>query len=367
MLRRLALEMQSAPGGLKGNIIAGDKLEAIFRDYFKQELEHPDPRNAAREMVRQLRERNYILCQLGQDNFAFVHRTFLEYFCASALVRQSLREASSLEFLKTQVFAPHWRDESWHEVLRLIAGMDDQLPVEHVAKIIDFLLKRKGEKHRFHNIFLAANCCLEVRNPHALSATRTRVTNVLMRLIQTIRSKVSYETDDETDDTTQKYIEQMIEETDRSLVKKSIRFLANEQLFDTAKEWLEGQVLKNNDWMVRQIAVQELAVRWKDDPATLPLLKERAAQDEKGYVRKAALQELVRGWKDDPATLPWLKERAAQDEEGYVRSAALQELVRGWKDDPSTLPLLRERAENDPTPWLREQASRLADEIEARG
>jgi hypothetical protein len=50
MLRRLALEMQSAPEGLKGNIIAGDKLEALFRDYFKQELEHPKPRKAAREM-----------------------------------------------------------------------------------------------------------------------------------------------------------------------------------------------------------------------------------------------------------------------------------------------------------------------------
>ncbi|MFN8003414.1 MAG: hypothetical protein U0X75_20635 [Acidobacteriota bacterium] len=62
MLRRLALRMQNAPGGLKGNLIAGDELKRLFRDYFKQELEHPDPRNAAREMVQQLRERNYILC-----------------------------------------------------------------------------------------------------------------------------------------------------------------------------------------------------------------------------------------------------------------------------------------------------------------
>ncbi len=32
------------------------------------------------------------------------------------------------------------------------------------------------------------------------------------------------------------------------------------------------------------------------------------------YVRSAAVQELARGWKDDPETLPILKERARSDE-----------------------------------------------------
>ena len=31
-------------------------------------------------------------------------------------------------------------------------------------------------------------------------------------------------------------------------------------------------------------------------------------------VRTKAVQELARGWKDDPETLPWLKERARSDE-----------------------------------------------------
>ena len=43
-------------------------------------------------MIGQLRERNFILCYVGVDNYAFVHRTFLEYFCASEFVRQFEKE-----------------------------------------------------------------------------------------------------------------------------------------------------------------------------------------------------------------------------------------------------------------------------------
>jgi predicted NACHT family NTPase len=112
MLRRLALEMQSAPGGLKGNIIAGDKLEALFRDYFKQELEHPDPRNAAREMVQQLRERNYILCLLGQDNFAFrpshAARIFLRLGASAPIAARRIEP----RIFETAGLRPHWRTKA---------------------------------------------------------------------------------------------------------------------------------------------------------------------------------------------------------------------------------------------------------------
>ncbi|MCI0488865.1 MAG: NACHT domain-containing protein [Blastocatellia bacterium] len=329
MLRRLASFLQSGPGGLKGNIIAGEDLERLLRDYFRQEMEHPDPRNAAREMVRQLRERNYILCLLGEENFAFVHRTMLEYFCASAFVRQSLREESSLDFLKRQVFAAHWRDESWREVLRLIAGMDEQVPVEHVAKIVDFLLEEKDESHESRNIFLAADCCLEVRNPRSLGRSRARVTDALLRLV---RFDFPY----------------FYEEREYEVVRrrneiraKAVRALANPQLFDQARSWIEERCRSDQDWVVRQAAVGELARGWKDDADTLPLLKDRAARDESPA---AGVEE-------------WL---------GGVRNAAIEAIFRGWPDDPGTLDLLRERAKNGPTPWLREKAKRWADQIEAR-
>jgi hypothetical protein len=50
---------------------------------------------------------------------------------------------------------------------------------------------------------------------------------------------------------------------------------------------------------------------------------------------------LARGWKDDPETLPWLKEHARSDAHNDVRSAAVQELARGWKDDPEVIAMLQ--------------------------
>jgi hypothetical protein len=64
-------------------------------------------------------------------------------------------------------------------------------------------------------------------------------------------------------------------------------------------------------------------------------------------VRRAAVQELARGWKDDPETLPILKQLAQSDDDWNVRRAAVQELARGWKDDPETLPILKQLAQSD--------------------
>jgi hypothetical protein len=85
---------------------------------------------------------------------------------------------------------------------------------------------------------------------------------------------------------------------------------------------------KNNSDVVSS-GVQEIAQGWKDDPATLPNLKQRAQSDDDWTVRLSALQELVRAWKDDPETLPILKQLAQYDEDSAVRFSALQELVWG--------------------------------------
>ncbi len=65
-------------------------------------------------------------------------------------------------------------------------------------------------------------------------------------------------------------------------------------------------------------------------------------------MRREAVQELAGGWKDDPETLPFLKQRAQSDDNSDVRREAVQELARGWKDDPETFELLCDIAINDP-------------------
>ena len=85
MLRAVAYQMQTGAQGLAGNALAVQELEDTFTGYLQaQNFERP--REVAGNLIAQLRERNFILCFLGDDLFAFVHRTFLEYFCATAFL-----------------------------------------------------------------------------------------------------------------------------------------------------------------------------------------------------------------------------------------------------------------------------------------
>src|SRR5271157_1947670 len=171
ILRRVAWFMQSGRSGLAGNIIASEDLEALLQDYLKGTLSVSQPLGVARALVEQLRQRNFILCYLGGDSYAFVHRTFLEFFCASKIVRQFQREQSlSFEGLRDEIFGTHWADETWHEVLCLIAGMID---ARFVEQLIAFLIARPAQDdHKYHHVFLAAQCFHEVRNPAFLAAVR---------------------------------------------------------------------------------------------------------------------------------------------------------------------------------------------------
>ena len=74
---------------------------------------------------------------------------------------------------------------------------------------------------------------------------------------------------------------------------------------------------------------------WKDDPDTLPLLKDRARSGRPTL--GPAIQALARGWKDHPcrSLLQWWKVPARDRKRCGL--AAVQELARGWKDDPEVI------------------------------
>jgi len=338
MLRRVAYKMQAAPEGLAGNIISAEDLENTLTAYLKnKDFDRPEER--AKLIINQLRTRNFILCFLGADTYGFVHRTFLEYFCASDVVERLYKTPEILlEELKTEVFGKHWDDESWQEVLCLIAGL---IPGNLTGKLIEFLIEQDGEWQKFRNLFLAAKCLNEVRERKEIAAVETQL---LERLKELTKYDLNY------------YYEAYGEEA--NLVNE-IRAQAVSAIAFTWKDdpktlpWLKQLAQFDDDSDVRQAAVQELARGWKDDPETLPLLKKLAQCDEDLAVWQAAAQELARGWKDDREVLPWLKQRAKSDD-CMVQYVAVQELARGWKDDPETLPWLKQMAQsNDDSivPW----------------
>lgn len=383
MLRQVAYHMQTSKKGLAGNIINVVYLERILIRYLKN-IEFENPTKVARVMINQLRTRNFMLCFLGADYYAFVHRTFLEYFCAWELVWQFKEtQILSIKDLKTEVFDKHWRDETWHEVLRLITGM---IEPRFVCEIIDYLMSLNGELENFINLFLAAKCLAEVRN-------RLLVAGTAHKLLHQIKELTKYDNE---------YVRQAaVQELARSFkddpetlpwlkqqttadTSGTVRQVAVQELARNFRDnadilfWLKQCAKSDVDWTVRQVAVQELARGFPDDPDTLPILKQSATTDENEYVRQAAVQELARGFKhhseilvilqqsaksdkysdvrqaavqelarnfpDEPHTLSWLKKLAIADDDKYIRRAAVQELARGFKHDPDVVSILQQRA-----------------------
>ncbi|MGZ8876130.1 MAG: NACHT domain-containing protein [Halobacteriota archaeon] len=372
MLRAVALHMQTSPEGLAGNIIAADELTQTLIDYLKEQgCENPRP--IAVRLIQQLRERNYILCLLGDDYFAFVHRTFLEFFCSWAWVwkfekgetdsKTGKFKRITIEELQKQTFDTHRSDERWHEVLRLIAS---RLEPQSAGILIQSLLTKENTSNWEQNVILAAKCYSDLRGMSVVDELRLKletflklvgieinsisINEVLFDFNRTMqRVEVSRKAIELVAQCwpkapeTRKWLLSIIDDKRSSTV--SLRTLALRELINLSKDdpdtlpWLKTRAQQDELPEVRQAAVEALAGGWKDNPDILDILKTRAQQDEFPEVRQAAVEALALTgvWKDDPDTLPWLKTRAQQDEFPEVRQTAVEALARGWKDDPDTL------------------------------
>ncbi|MBD2502734.1 HEAT repeat domain-containing protein [Anabaena azotica FACHB-119] len=376
MLRQVAYHMQTSAKGLAGNLISTSDLEKILIRYLKN-IEFDQPIIVARVMINQLRTRNFMLSYLGADYYAFVHRTFLEYFCAWEFVWQ-FKETQTLSIhdLNQEVFGKHWRDETWHEILRLITAM---IEPRFVCEIIEYLMAQNGEQDKFINIFLAAKCLAEVRNRLLVASTANKLLPKIKaltkydlgyyyqhyfdeeetQLVQEIRTKAvtSVATTWKDDSETLPWLQQLATSDERDYV----RCAALQELARSFKDdpdilpWLKKCATTDNDWTIRQAAVQELARGFRDDPDTLSIVKQRGTIDDSEYVRQTAVQELVKSFKDDQNTLPWLKGRTVADNSGAVRQVVVQELVRAFKNNPDTLSWLKQCAISDD--WTVRQAA----------
>ena len=165
ILRKVALEMQTA-GSKAANLIQGEKLIKLIEEYLRDELHFDKARKAANALVEQLRQRNFILCFLGGDSYGFVHRTFLEYFCAAEFVDQfKERQTLKIDGLLA-LYDQHCREDDWQEVLRLICGQLDESfagrIIEHLTGLVD--LEKWDKETPLPELLLAVSCLSEVRN-----------------------------------------------------------------------------------------------------------------------------------------------------------------------------------------------------------
>ena len=313
MLRDIAYFMQSNATGQVGNIIARGDLERLVREYLQKTLGLAQPHALAKALVEQLRERNFILCFLGANSYAFVHRTFLEYFCASAIVRE-FRKNLSLDYLKDEVFGKHWHDETWHEVLCLIAGMLAKSSADHIVQIILFLVE-KSDSWYYRNIFLATKCAKEMRMPQQFRSK-----------LDTLKFKLEYLTNlpdlywdqaigrvttTETSHPAYQHLSQL-EEFEFTwhyvpmLRDAAFAFLVNSQLLDDTYLWLKANARTNSDSFIRIKCITELFQHWKEKADTSYLLKQSFwDHNEAKFIREQAKLFLLQGWETDPDVIAW--------------------------------------------------------------
>ncbi|MBU7586567.1 MAG: NACHT domain-containing NTPase [Nostoc sp. TH1S01] len=333
MLRQVAYSMQTSDKGLAGNLISASQLENILAVYLRT-LEINQPRQAARVMINQLRTRNFMLCFLGADYYAFVHRTFLEYFCAWEFVWQ-FKETQTLskDKLKEEIFGKHWQDETWHEVLLLIAGM---IEAKFTGEIIEYLMTQEGDLTR---IYLAVDCLLEVRNRTLIKETESKLLNKVKELTQL---------------------------GSRKWVRaKAIRELTKgwRQEPETLS-WLKLVLKTDKHPVVLMTILEELSSNFKEHPDFKTIMKNHALHDDPN-VRFTAIKILSENFINQLDLFELYQNRVVNNpvREDYSfgtnsRRFALEIIVQQFPRHPQTLPLLRDRAENDPDEQVREYAQK---------
>ena len=122
---------------------------------------------------------------------------------------------------------------------------------------------------------------------------------------------------------------------------------------------------------MRQAAVQELALGWKDDPETLPILKQLAQSDDSWDVRYSALEELAFECKDEPGIFEGLADIAINypferlyKSQDNPRKRSLEIMLKQYPDRPKTLEIIRDRFANDPDEEVRNFAQKQLAKLE---
>jgi GTPase SAR1 family protein len=348
MLRLIAYEMQAGEEGLKGNLISSDRLTRILTDYLREQG-FSEPREKADRLIQQLRDRNFILCYRGADTYSFMHRTFLEYFCAVEIVHRFEKQRTlTFEQLRDEeVFGQHWQDETWHEVLRLICGMVEPTFSEN---LIEFLMAIEFDKQQFLNkkyrflqqelvkpqgltsLLLAADCLSEIK----ISSLLISIRDELLLRMKTVFN--SY------------YI--LLPEEKASIFLQ--RIAQHFSIDPSTLPWLKSKAYIF-DGNLQANAVETIAKYYATDPDTLPWLKQQVpdtlppiqldeVDSDRDYAaRWTAVGMIAQYYTTDPDTLRWLKHQGQVNEDLRVRELASKAIARHYSADPETFSWLKQQ------------------------
>jgi len=183
--------------GRELNAISYQPLMDILAKYFRKKYDKSegDAEAIARDILNHLRERTYILAEVGKGIFGFVHRTFMEYFAACHCKAKFNSSKSDYDWLTKKIFGVYWQRDDWQEVLLLLFAMlaDQKSPIREV---VDYLYE-KCQVDPSWNIIFSARCLWEVGNIKNLRKAQNLATEKVVEVIVTHVTKFQENHDSE--------------------------------------------------------------------------------------------------------------------------------------------------------------------------
>ncbi|MEU6917641.1 HEAT repeat domain-containing protein [Streptomyces olindensis] len=355
LLRLLARAMQEGHSGIAGNHIHRPDLERVFRDYLQQyELPPVHAAAAARAMVEQLHERNFILSRYGSDVYGFVHRAFLEYLAAADIAHRYKEDREwTPEELVEQVVARRAEDPAWHEVLLLLAG---QVGTATVGAAVDRLLDlhAAAAADDASHVALALRMLAETGKLRELSSRSAAVVDAATRALDVRGRKGPW----------------LLEEAMPALASFSPHWTGHRRFLDWFR--ISGQFSPSEEPTLvlcsLRLGDDELAAlarrsyygidrlrflytwaeRSPDDTVMCDLLRHMAEHETEGHLRSTALEVLAETRPDSEEVRSFVAARAVEDPDDRTRVEALAVLMGLGPDDTGALAAAERAAAGHP-------------------
>lgn len=327
ILQRVSTYMlEHGQPGRELNAVAYQPLMTILTRYLQEKYNKSqgDAEAIAKGILLHLRERTYILAEVGEGIYGFVHRTFMEYFAASHILAEFNARKSDYAWLTTEVFA-NWSRDDWQEVLRLLIGMlsDQNSPV---AEVIEYL-RTKCRQEPPLNLAFAAKCLAETTPDPSDPQARTLLNELVGRVAL--------------------YSE--IEGTEAAdFVDNGLAALSSlgPQVGPTVESRSIISELEQHDLRPRKLAWQlGLALRSKRERLDYALA---ALTDKDEAVRRGAIAALERDWPSNESVADALLEVIRRDSYSRVRQAAIEAFNRVRPKDERILEAVGSRLGKKP-------------------
>lgn len=310
VLRELAWQMQNAQLGLGGNLAPLEMVRNVFDDELQADLDRPGDRaRGVSLLLETLRERDHVLCHLGGDRFAFVHRGFLEYFCADWLYERVRRSPSTAENDLFDIFNRYARTAVWGEVLGLgTLALAPEVADPMLSRIKDPLLGR-GLIPQWLSDAVLLDEKSKARYPRTAAALRS---NLKLALSNVRRPRV--------------------------IVEQLIRFWPDDETHLLLAGMIKDPSLSEE---LRRVAINRFAPTWPDNDTRSLLIT--IALTEFGPPSRAAVIKLATLWQDEEIRQT-LKDVSIRSDAGKSSASAIHQLAKFWPDD-DTKTLLENIAE----------------------